>query len=123
VTPDRPHCFELADSALISFSGDDAAAFLHAQLTSDVLGLRAPSTQYSGYCSPKGRLLATFLVWRLENEIVLELPASLRESIQARLARYVLRAKVVVADATSRYTVFGVAGPGAAAAAVDGSSR
>ena len=113
---DRPRYFELSDSALISFAGNDAAAFLHAQLTSDVLGLRAPSTQYSGYCSPKGRLLATFLVWRLEDEIVLQLPASLRETIQARLARYVLRAKVTVSDATSRYALFGVAGRGAAAA-------
>jgi folate-binding protein YgfZ len=113
---DRPHYFEISDSALISFAGEDAAAFLHAQLTSDVLGLRAPSTQYSGYCSPKGRLLATFLVWRLENEILLQLPASLRATIQTRLARYVLRAKVVVADASSRYTLLGVAGTGAAAA-------
>ena len=116
MTPDRPHYFELDDIGLISFSGEDAAAFLHAQLTSDVLALRAPSTQYSGYCSPKGRLLATFLVWRLDDGIVLQLPAALREAIQARLARYVLRAKVKVADATARYRLFGIAGRGADAA-------
>ena len=116
MTPDRPHYFELDDSGLISFSGEDAAAFLHAQLTSDILALRAPSTQYSGYCSPKGRLLATFLVWRLDDEILLQLPASLREAIQTRLARYVLRAKVKVGDATAQYRLFGTAGRGADAA-------
>jgi folate-binding protein YgfZ len=114
VISQRPRYFELADAGLISFSGEDAATFLHAQLTSDVAALPPGSTQYSGYCSPKGRLLATFLVWRLEDEILLQLPGSLRESIQTRLARYVLRAKVKVADASSRYTVAGIAGVSAA---------
>jgi folate-binding protein YgfZ len=107
---------ELADDGLISFAGEDAAAFLHAQLTSDVAGLRAPATQYTGYCTPKGRLLAVFLLWRLADEIVLELPAVLREPMQARLSKYILRAKVKAADAASRYTLFGVAGDAAAEA-------
>jgi folate-binding protein YgfZ len=104
------------DDGLISFGGDDAAAFLHAQLTSDVAGLNTLSTQYSGYCSPKGRLLATFLLWRLEDEIVLQLPGSLRESVQTRIGRYVLRSKVKVADAAARLKLFGVGGAGAASA-------
>ena len=113
----RPsHYHELADRDLISFTGDDAVAFLHAQLTSDVDQVLPGVTQYSGYCSPKGRLLATFLVWRLQDEVLLELPASLREPIQTRLARYVLRAKVKVSDATARYRLFGASGGGAGAA-------
>lgn len=101
---------ELASAGLISVRRADAAGFLHAQLTSDIAGLSAQATQYSGYCSPKGRLLATFLVWRLENEILLQLPVSLREAIQARLAKYVLRSKVELADATDDYRLFGVWG-------------
>jgi folate-binding protein YgfZ len=116
VSAHRPDYFPLSDDGLISFTGEDAAAFLHAQVTSDVVGLRAPATQYSGYCSPQGRLLATFLLWRFEDEIVVQLPASLREAVQTRLARYVLRAKVKVSDATSRYTPIGIAGENAAAA-------
>ena len=115
--------FELADSGLISFSGDEAVAFLQGQLTSDVAALAAPATGYAGYCSPKGRLLATFLLWRLENEILLQLPMALRDSIQTRLARYVLRAKVKVADASSRYRLFGVAGAAADAALARGFER
>lgn len=85
---------ELTETGLIAVRGPDASAFLHAQLTSDIAGLRAPGTQYSGYCSPKGRLIATFLVWRFENEFLLQLPQALRESVQARLSKYVLRARV-----------------------------
>jgi folate-binding protein YgfZ len=108
--------YELKSVGLISFSGADAASFLHAQLTSDVAALPSPRTQYSGYCSPKGRLLATFLLWRREEEIVLLLPGALRESVQSRLAKYVLRAQVTVADATARYALFGIAGEAARSA-------
>ncbi|HEV7802315.1 MAG TPA: folate-binding protein, partial [Burkholderiales bacterium] len=55
--------FELNDTGIISFSGEDALSFLHAQLTSDVAALQSGRTQYSGYCTPKGRLLATLLAW------------------------------------------------------------
>jgi folate-binding protein YgfZ len=105
-----PDYFELDEVGLISFSGDDAVSFLQAQLTSDVAALGVDKTQYAGYCSPKGRLLATFLLWRFDDEIVLQLPAALRESIQNRLARYVLRSRVKIADATARYALFGLAG-------------
>ena len=104
---------ELRNEELIGIEGEDAVAFLHAQLTSDVAGLAAPATQYSGYCSPKGRLLATFLVWRMGTALVLQLPLELREAIQSRLAKYVLRSRVKVTEASSRYAVFGVAGDGA----------
>jgi folate-binding protein YgfZ len=105
---------ELDDLALICFSGEDAVSFLHAQLTSDVAALGALKTQYGGYCSPKGRLLTTFLLWRLPGDtadaIVLQLPAAVRESVQNRLARYVLRSRVKVTDATSRYRLYGLDG-------------
>ena len=101
---------QLTASGLISFSGDDAVAFLHAQLTSDVAALGSSRTQYSGYCSPKGRLLATALLWPRSSGLVMMLPVSLRESIQARLAKYVLRARVKVADASAELALFGLTG-------------
>ena len=101
---------------LIAFRGEGAVSFLHAQLTSDVTALGTARTQYSGYCSPKGRLLATCLLWPREDAIVMALPAALRESIQTRLAKYVLRARVTISDATAQFSLFGLAGEHAAAA-------
>src|SRR5688572_23959206 len=101
----------LPGSGLIAVRGADAAAFLQAQLTSDVASLGAAQTQYSGYCSPKGRLLATFLVWRCEDEFLLQLPEALRDAVQARLSKYVLRAQVKLADAERQ--LFGLWGAGA----------
>ena len=52
----------LTDQALLRARGPDAAAFLQSQLTQDVLGLQPDQVRLSGYCSPKGRLLASMLV-------------------------------------------------------------
>ena len=106
---------ELRSSALIAFSGADATSFLQAQLTSDVAGLPPEGAQYAGYCSPKGRLLATVLVWRRPGDFLLQLPASLREPIQSRIARYVLRSRVSVSDATAGHVLLGIAGRDAGA--------
>jgi folate-binding protein YgfZ len=94
----------------VSVSGPDAATFLHAQLTSDVLGIPGEGIQYSGYCSPKGRLLATLLLWRTADEIVLQLPLACAAAMRTRLAKYVLRSRVTLADATERFRSYGIAG-------------
>ncbi|MEK6594589.1 MAG: folate-binding protein [Pseudomonadota bacterium] len=106
----------IRNAGLLVFSGDDAQSFLHAQLTSDVAGLALSKSQYSGYCTPKGRLLASFLLWRNESGYVLQLPAVLREPIQKRMSMYVLRSKVKVADASNEYARMGISGDGAAQA-------
>jgi len=105
----------LSTTGLICFSGDDAQAFLHAQLTSDVNALTPNRSQYSGYCTPKGRLLASFLLWRSDEGYFMQLPAALREPIQKRLSMYILRAKVKARDATDEFACFGIAGADAAA--------
>src|SRR3954469_10361512 len=46
----------LARWAILSVSGPDAAAFLHAQFTNDVEALPSGGAQWNGWCSPKGRL-------------------------------------------------------------------
>jgi tRNA-modifying protein YgfZ len=101
---------ELVDSGVIAFRGADASAFLHAQLTSDVAGLEPPRTQYSGYCTAQGRLLATFLVWRLPEVLLTQLPRELAEAVQMRLSRYVLRSRVELSNAEREYGLFGVWG-------------
>ena len=51
-------------SGLIEVSGDDAIAFLHGQLSSDVQALAPGQGQYWSYNSPKGRMLANGVLWR-----------------------------------------------------------
>lgn len=107
---------ELSNTGLIRVAGADAEAFLHSQLTSDVVGLAKPRTQYGGYCTAKGRLIATVLLWKLEDFMILQLPQGIAEDVRARLSRYVLRSKATLSNASSEYAVFGVFGAEAAEA-------
>ena len=110
-----PAFCELTQLGVIGFAGEDAQAFLHAQLTCDVAALPVDRGVYGAYCTPKGRMLATFLLWRSADGYFMQLPAALREQIQKRLSMYVLRSKVKVEDAGPRWMLAGVFGEGAAA--------
>ena len=72
--PENTFIAPLGHLGVIAVEGDDAASFLHNQLTNDVLGLNDTTARLAGYCSPKGRLLATFLMWRTSEAIFLMLP-------------------------------------------------
>ncbi len=105
-----------AGLGLIRVAGDDAASFLHTQLTNAVEDLPADTARLAGYCSPKGRLMASFLAWRDAEGIVLQLSADIQPAIQKRLAMFVLRAKAKLSDLSATHRVLGVAGAGAQAA-------
>jgi folate-binding protein YgfZ len=95
---------------VIDAAGDDAASFLHGQLTNDVQHLDAASARLAGYCSPKGRLLASMLMWRSADAIRLLVSKELTASVQKRLSMFVLRAKAKLTDATDSVAVVGFAG-------------
>ena len=86
----------LFNFCIISVSGDDASNFLESQLTSDITNLKKLTGRYAGYCNPKGRLIATPFVIRLENGFALLVPEDLSEEFATRLSRFILRAKVKV---------------------------
>jgi folate-binding protein YgfZ len=101
---------------LIGVAGDDAALFLHNQLTNDVEHLGSGEARLAGYCTPKGRLMATFLMWKDADGIVLQLPRAIQAPLQKRLSMFVLRAKAKLRDATDepqRMAVLGLGGANA----------
>ena len=106
---------ELPQHSLIRFSGEDAQTFLHNQLSCDVAALMLSGSTYGSYCTPKGRVLASFLLWRSEQGYFMQLPFSLREGIQQQLSKFILRSKVKATDASSEYVTLGVAGKDATA--------
>jgi folate-binding protein YgfZ len=88
----------LAELGVIAASGDDAARFLHGQLTNDVEHLAADRLALAGYCTAKGRLLSTFRLWRDERGVCLLLPRELLPGMLKRLSMFVLRAKAKLVD-------------------------
>lgn len=94
---------------VIEASGDDAAGFLHNQLTNDILGLEQGRAELAGYCSPKGRLLASLMVWRAGDRIYLTLPSEILPGFLKRLQMFVLRSKVTLKDVSDQWLMIGAA--------------
>jgi tRNA-modifying protein YgfZ len=105
----------LTDLGLISLAGDDASHFLHGQLTNDVEHLDPNQAQLAGYCSAKGRLLATLLMWKSADAIVLQVPHDILAPLQKRLQMFVLRSKVKLADVSEQHVQLGLGGQAAMA--------
>ncbi|MBL8305674.1 MAG: folate-binding protein YgfZ [Rubrivivax sp.] len=127
-----PHgAVRLDDWGVIRAEGADAAHFLHGQLTQDVEHLSDNHARLAGYCSAKGRLLATFMVWREgPNTLFLACSADLLPAVLKRLSMFVLRASCKLIDVSAEKPLWGLAGGEAlpqgavgAITAVEASSR
>ena len=116
-----PACCTNTGRGVLHVRGDDALAFLHAQLSSDVRALDPGEGQPWTYNSPKGRVLANGVLWRsppgAASGTTLVLAADLADAIRRRLAMFVLRAKVTIEDATPTTALIGLAGEDAEDAA------
>jgi hypothetical protein len=100
----------LADQGLIRASGEDAASFLHNLLTNDINHLAAGQARHAGLCTAKGRMIASFLIWREGDDFLLQLSADILPGILKKLSMYVLRSKVRLADISAERLLIGVAG-------------
>jgi folate-binding protein YgfZ len=118
VTASFDGAVRLASWGVIRAAGADAASFLHGQLTQDVQRLGRDEARLAGYCSAKGRLLASFVVWRASaDELLLACSADLLSTTLKRLSMYVLRAKCKLSDASAGVPLWGLAGRAAAGVA------
>ena len=101
----------LADWGLIRAQGADAASFLQGQLTQDVASLPEDCARLAGFCSAKGRLVASFVVWRADRDtFLLACSADLLAPTLKRLSMFVLRAKCKLSDVSAEIPLHGLVG-------------
>ncbi|MEO6624149.1 MAG: folate-binding protein [Burkholderiaceae bacterium] len=91
--------------------GDDAANFLHNQLTQDFALMGGSEARLAAFCTAKGRVLASFVAFkRGPGEILLVCHQDLLAPTLKRLSMFVLRAKVRLSDASAEFNVCGLIG-------------
>jgi len=101
---------DLSHLGLIRAAGPEAAAFLQGQLTSDTRLISPTRAQLSAWCSPKGRMMASFLAFQYGDDLYLQLGAERLETVLKRLRLYVLRTRVELSDASASLARVGLAG-------------
>jgi len=101
---------DLSHFGIIAAYGEDAPDFLQAQFTNDIKQVDETHSQLSALCSPKGRMLCNFRIFRREQTYYLVLPYELLEAVLSRLRMYVLRSKVTLEDASDALMGIGASG-------------
>jgi folate-binding protein YgfZ len=108
----------LAHLGVIRARGADATTFLQSQLTNDVAALAPDVVRLAGFCSAKGRLQASFLVWKdADDDVFLACAADLLAPTLKRLSMFVLRARCKLTDESAAFPLHGLVGDAARVAA------
>src|SRR3954465_7551862 len=96
---------------VIRAHGEEAASFLHNQLTQDFNQLGPGEARLAAFCNAKGRMLASFVAFRrAPDEILLVCSRDLLAATLKRLSMFVLRAKARLSDASADFALHGIAG-------------
>lgn len=95
---------------LIRAIGEDSAAFLHNLFSNDVKKLGPDAAQWNSFNTPKGRMLASLLIWSETDGHLIALSADILPAMLKKLSMYVLRSKVRLDDASSDIALIGVSG-------------
>jgi len=111
VTPqDTLAVSELSNRGLIKVHGEDAETFLQNLLTNDIRKVTEESHQPSAWCSPKGRIIATFRIFKRSDGYYLALAADLVAHVIKKMGMYVMMSKVTLEDVTDTIAHIGVSG-------------
>jgi folate-binding protein YgfZ len=96
---------------VIRAQGEEAARFLHGQLTQDFALLGPREARLAAFCNAKGRMQASFVAFRRgTDEVLLVCSRDILPPTLKRLSMFVLRAKAKLSDASAEFAVRGLAG-------------
>jgi len=104
---------DLSHYGLIRAFGEEATDFLQNQFCNDVRNVSKTQSQLNAYCNPKGRVLAFFRLFQIEDQYYLRLPQALLADTQNRLQMFVMMSKVTLEDASDELLRIGYSGPDA----------
>lgn len=103
--------YPVIDLAVLTVAGKDAAQFLQGQVTCNINELTDKRCSFGAFCNAKGRVIASFLVFKAHGNFFLIMPGELLGSVIEKLRKYILRADVQLIDNRDEYCLIGIANP------------
>src|SRR5271154_4926927 len=100
----------LAHLGILRFTGADALNFLQGQVSSDTRRLAENVSLLSSYSTPQGRVLALIYLLPHSSGVAAILPREILQPTLQSLRKFILRAKVEIADAGESLEVAGALG-------------
>ena len=112
LSPTEPSRYLRSRLAVIRLTGTDRVKYLQSQVTCEVTALLPGQQSLGGYCDAKGKLWGEFRLVVLEDALLLLTERSLLPRMLPELKKYGVFSKVEILDATTDYSLVGVAGQG-----------
>ena len=102
--------------AVLRITGADRVSFLHRMVTCDVKGIPAGGTARGLFLTPKGKVLAEFLLAVLPDRVEMIAPSAAGPALRSGFAKYLVADDAAIEDRTVAAEVLSLVGPGAEAA-------
>jgi folate-binding protein YgfZ len=105
----------LPDRGALEVSGPDRVAFLQGLVSNDVSAIPPGQATWAAMLTPQGKWLADFFVLAVPDALLLDAERAQVPMLAQRLARFRLRSKVTLRDASAEWHVhaaWGAAAPG-----------
>ena len=104
---------DLSYFSTVVIAGGDANEFIQGQFTNDVSKVDANSSQLSGFCNNKGRMIANYRLFQQQPNYFISIRNDLVERSIKHLQNYVLRAEVAIQDISEQLIHIGISGKNA----------
>lgn len=91
--------------AIWKLTGPDRTRFLNGQTTQDIITLRPGHAVHAAVTNAKGKLDADIWVTHRQDALWLDAPIELRDSLTARLERYLIADDATLEDVTGAWTI------------------
>lgn len=102
---------DLSFRSRICLLGADREKFLHGQVTNEIARLHAGQGVYAALVTAKGKLQTDLYVYKLAEELLLDLEPGLTPAVIQRLEKYIIADDVQIVDVAPHYGLLSVQGP------------
>lgn len=99
------------DRGVLRVGGPDRLSWLQGLLTNDVAALPVGGVCDAAYLTPQGRMITDLRVMHLEDQTLLDVPASLSATLAARLDGLLFSEDAQIADVSQRFVLIDLHGP------------
>jgi folate-binding protein YgfZ len=100
--------YPISNLAVLTVAGKDAAKFLQGQVTCNVDDITETLSGFGAFCTPKGRVITTFLLSKSKDVYFLIMPDQLLATVKKRLQMYILRSDVTLTDGSEDLCLIGL---------------
>ena len=105
---ERAFCLDLSARTKLRVTGADRFRFLNGQITNDLRKANETAAIEACVLNAKGKLNAHIFIAALGESLLIDAEPELRETLRARLERYVIADDVQIEDVTDEFSLFHV---------------